>query len=549
MTPSVTSSPAFEINFEKPRERNGSRVKTRTNLPHSWIGKSTALFDYSPASDQPNSQSQTNSTPSTEPLFSPQPGKQTQAFESQADIMGYGGAAGGGKSFLEIGLAVSQHRKSIIFRREQDQVRDLWDKLTVMCGPHGRSNENLLVWRDLPGGRYVRLAGVKNEGDWKKYQGQEHDLHAFDEATEFSEAQVRTLIAWNRSPMPGQRCRVVLAFNPPTTPEGQWIIDFFGPWLDPTHANPAEPGELRWYAVVEGKDVPRPNGEAFEIEERGEMKTIYPLSRTFIPARLEDNPVLEANGYRRTLQNLPEPLRTQMLYGDFHVGLTDDQWQVIPTSWVRAAQDRWHKDGGKGHALTALGIDVAQGGADNTVIARRYGTWVAPLEIHPGTTVPDANVNAGHVLKALIEGGTAFIDADGIGASTYHLVRAKVGDRVQAYLGSAPTEARDSSGLLGFGRKRSEAWWSFRERLDPSKNPTIALPPERRILAELCSARYQIINGEIRLEKKEEIIKRVGWSPDYADAIVMSFQAESYGSQLAKAFAGQFSGQQQRGAA
>lgn len=55
MTPSPTSSLPFEISFERPRERNGSRVKTRERLPQSWIGKSTALFDYSPDSDQPTS--------------------------------------------------------------------------------------------------------------------------------------------------------------------------------------------------------------------------------------------------------------------------------------------------------------------------------------------------------------------------------------------------------------------------------------------------------------------------------------------------------------
>jgi hypothetical protein len=445
-------------------------------------------------------------------------------------------------SMVAIGLAVTRHRRSIIFRREQDQVRDLWDKLGTICGPHGRSNENLLVWRDLPGDRTVRLAGVKNERDWKKYQGHENDLHAFDEATEFSEAQVRTLIAWNRTRIPGQRCRVVLGFNPPTTPEGQWIIDFFGPWLDPQHPDPAEPGELRWFAVVDGKDVPRPDGEPFE--HGGE--TITPLSRTFIPARLEDNPILEATGYRKTLQNVPEPLRSQLLYGDFQVGLTDDEWQVIPTAWVRAAQARWHKDGAKGHKVTALGIDLAQGGADSTVIARRYGTWVAPLEVHPGASVPDANVNAAHVLKALTEGGTAYIDADGIGASTYFLVRAKVGEAVQSYLGSAGSDEHDESGLLGFNRKRSEAWWRFRCMLDPAKNPSVALPPDRRILTELCGPRYTIENGEIRVERKPDVIKRVGWSPDYADAIIMSFEAPSYGARLADAYR---RAQQDRGAA
>lgn len=509
---------------------------------------STASFESSRLSsqEQPPSELTVTGQPLTATSWTPLPGPQTTAYESLADITGYGGSAGGGKSMLEIGLAVTQHRKSIIFRRESTSTRDLWSKLTALCGNLGRSNETLLLWRDLPGGREVQLAGCKNEDDWRKFMGNERDLMEFDEATEFAEGQVRTLIAWCRTPIYGQRCRVVLSFNPPSRPEGMWVIDFFGPWLDPKHPFPAEPGELRWYAVIDGKDVARPNGEPFVHDGARGPETIKPLSRTFIPARLEDNPILEATGYRTTLQNVPEPLRSQLLYGDFEIGLTDDEWQTIPTGVVKAAQDRWHKDGGKGHPLAAIGCDVAQGGSDQTALARRYGTWYAEIEVHPGVSVPDANVNASHVLKALTDGGTAYIDADGIGASTYFLVKALMGtagsSRVQAYLGSDRKSVdgeTDASGVLGFYNKRAMAWWRFREKL-MAKGSTIALPPERRILAELCAPRYRIVGGQIKLEDKKDVKKRVGFSPDYADAIVMADSSPSFGSMLVDGIAKQY---------
>ena len=37
------------------------------------------------------------------------------------------------------------------------------------------------------------------------------------------------------------------AGNPPTRPEGLWILQYWAAWLDPLHPNPARPGELRWY--------------------------------------------------------------------------------------------------------------------------------------------------------------------------------------------------------------------------------------------------------------------------------------------------------------
>ncbi len=453
------------------------------------------------------------------PLFTPLPGPQTLAYESEAFVTGYGGAAGGGKSLLEIGLAVTRHRKSIIFRRHKEDVADLWSKMRVLCGTAGRPNESSKTWQDLPGGRSVRLVGLQYEWDWQKYQGNENDLWAFDEATQFSELSVRTLMAWCRSPDPEQQCRVVLGFNPPTTPEGEWVIDFFGPWLDPAHPRPAAPGELRWYARIDDEDIECADGTPFE--HKGEMVT--PLSRTFFPARLDDNPILDATNYRAVLQGMPEPLRSQMLYGDFTAGRSDDPAQVIPTAWVRAAQDRWHEQGRTG-VLTQAGIDVAQGGADSFATARRYGTWFDRIEIVPGPDVPDANVAADHVARVLADGGVAAVDGDGIGSSTYFLARARLGERVRCYLGSQPTEWQDRAGVLAFTNTRSAAYWALREALDPANGLDLALPPDRELRVELCAPTWERLpGGKVKLEPKADIKVRLGRSPDKADAVVMAW--------------------------
>jgi hypothetical protein len=59
--------------------------------------------------------------------FVPNVGPQTQAYFSQADEVFYGGGAGGGKSALLCGLAIEEHRKAIIFRREYPQIKSLVD--------------------------------------------------------------------------------------------------------------------------------------------------------------------------------------------------------------------------------------------------------------------------------------------------------------------------------------------------------------------------------------------------------------------------------------
>jgi Meiotically up-regulated gene 113 len=100
----------------------------------------------------------------------------------------------------------------------------------------------------------IDIAGCEQESDKQRFKGDPHDLIVFDEGTDFLESQYRFIIGWNRSTDPKQRCRVIVASNPPTTAEGLWVVKYWGPWLDTTHPNPAKPGELRWFTTINGED-------------------------------------------------------------------------------------------------------------------------------------------------------------------------------------------------------------------------------------------------------------------------------------------------------
>ena len=297
-------------------------------------------------------------------IWEPTAGRQYEAYASQADILFYGGAAGGGKSDLLLGLALTQHTKSIIFRREATQLQGLLDRMTQIMGNRDGFNGTSLIWRLSTG--QLEFGSCKNIGDEQKFQGRDHDGVFFDEITHFQESQFRYLQTWLRTTRKDTRCRVVCTGNPPTCSDGEWVRKFWSPWLDDQSRNKAKPGELRWYTTINGEDIECENGDAFLHE--GQM--LKPKSRTFIPSRVGDNPFL-ADGYTATLQALPEPLRSQMLYGDFSIGSDADPWQVIPTEWVVAAQERWVEE--FPDKLDAMGVDPARGGVDETVIARRYG--------------------------------------------------------------------------------------------------------------------------------------------------------------------------------
>ncbi|QEM67533.1 terminase [Geobacter sp. FeAm09] len=479
-------------------------------MAHDALEKLKRLLGYATAAERAELAAIARQlTPAWVPLFQ---GPQQAAYDSPADVLFYGGAAGGGKTDLVIGAALTRHRRSIIFRKVGTELQAIIDRMAEILGTAEGYNAQKNVWR--LSGRQVEFGAVPVPGDEKKYQGRPHDLKVFDEITSFPEAQFRFLVTWLRTTAKAQRCRVICTGNPPVDSQGEWVVRYWAPWLDKDHPNPAQPGELRWFAVLDGKDVELDSGEPF-CHAGTEIR---PQSRTFIPSRVRDNPFLMETGYEATLQALPEPLRSQMLEGDFTAGRDENPFQVIPTAWVTAAQGRWREEGRQG-PMDAVGQDVARGGRAETVVARRHGAWYDQLLCYPGSVTPDGPSAAAVALSAVRDGAPIHVDVIGCGTSPYdHLNRAGV--HVVAINGAAASYGTDHSGKLRFYNLRAELWWKLREALDPAAVPPVALPPGQALRADLCAPTWSLRAGRILIESKEDLMARIGRSPDKGDAIV-----------------------------
>lgn len=476
-------------------------------------------------------------------VWRPLPGPQLEALFSEADIVGFGGQAGGGKSDLITGLALTEHTRSAIFRREKAQTERFIQRIEELLGSTAGLNSQKGIWR-LPGGRLIELGGLDNPTDHRRWQGRDHDLKAFDEVTEMREAQVRFIMGWNRSAKAGQRSRALMTFNPPTTAEGRWVIKFFGPWLDDKHPNPALPGEVRWFTTIgDNADYELPDARHFVVREDGtfdydfdeakvDAKMIRrPKSRTFIPASVTDNPYYmgDAN-YIAQLQLLPEPLRSQMLYGDFKAGIEDDAMQVIPTAWIDAAMDRWVADArskglrGKGR-MDSMGVDPAAGGRDKFVIARRHGVWFDDLIRIPGNQVgTDGAVGASHVLAARRDQAPMHVDVIGWGSAVHTSL---VGNQLQSVpiIASNTSMERSLEGNLPFANKRAEMVWRMRETLDPNAKEPAMLPDDTMLRADLAAYRWKYTTRGILIRDKDEMKKDLGRSPDDGDAVCLANMA------------------------
>ena len=456
---------------------------------------------------------------------------QCMAYESKADVIGFGGAAGGGKTDLAIGMALTRHEVVQFMRRESTELGAVIDRIAQVLGGNRKGlNAQRGVWRDpTPHCRTIEFGSVPHPGDESAYQGRPKDLLVIDEAANFLESQVRFLMGWVRTTTEGQACRTLLTFNPPTSPEGRWVIDYFAPWLDDMHPRPAAHGELRWFAVdPRGKDVEVPDSRPFVWRGEDIDYTVpegtpadrvqRPQSRTFIASRVTDNRFLHSTGYITQLQSLPEPLRSKMLLGDFKAGTEDDPMQVIPTAWVDAAMARWKRPD-RLEPMDAVGVDVALGGRDWTVIARRHGRWYDAPIAYEGHRCPDGPTVAAYVMSAKRDDAPIHIDLFGVGAQPYGVL-CGAQQQVHPVVFGDPSGSMDASGRFRFRNMRSQLWWQFREQLDPNSNSGIALPPDRRLRADLCAPRWNVLGNIIQVESRDEIVKRIGRSPDWGTAYI-----------------------------
>lgn len=461
----------------------------------------------------------------------PNAGPQTDAYHSKADILLYGGQPGGGKTALLLGLALNSHSRSLIVRKQFADLDGVVDNLVGILGSSkGVARGGRPKYRSSDGKRLVSFQGLSG-GDGgldAGKQGNAFDFVGADEAAQLTENEVRALIAWNRrgSGVPeSQRCRIVLASNPPLNSTGDWLGDFFRPWFDPLHPNPAKFGELRWFYFDDaGKSVETEQTTSFELSG----KTIYPHSRTYIPASLRDNPFLSEDEYQKNLQAFQEPYRSIIMSGNFLVARKDQDYQLIPTEWVREAMERWKKNPHppKGVPMCAMGCDMVGGGKDEAIIARRYDYWFDEMISVKGQDVPDGNLSGVIFMHRIHDALIAIDMGSGYGQATWNSFKENIGTNfLYSYKGSEAGIGRTKDKQLGFYNKRSQAYWKFREALDPSQigGSPVCLPPDPKLLADLTAPTFNIESRGIIVEKKDEVIKKLGRSPDRGDAVIMAW--------------------------
>jgi len=272
------------------------------------------------------------------------PGRQEEFLASLADIAIYGGAAGAGKSaaiLLEpVRYVTNPQFGAVIFRRTYPQIFNeggLWDtshKVYPQAG--GKPREGDAEWI-FPSGAKIKFAHMEHETSKSAWDGSQIPLIEWDELTSFSETQFWYMFSRNRTTS-GMRPYVRATCNPEAD---SWVAELISWWIDQDSGYPIQErsGVLRWFVREGGKlnwFDSKLAAIAHLVKQGMNVKLAnkVPKSLTFVPAKLEDNPVLEARdpGYRANLMALEHVERERLLSGN---------WKIRPSAGLKFPRNKW----------------------------------------------------------------------------------------------------------------------------------------------------------------------------------------------------------------
>lgn len=229
-----------------------------------------------------------------------------------------------------------------------------------------------------------------------------------------------------------------------------------------------------------------------------------------------------------------------------HFPKEENPFTTVPYGW--ATQCRYTELASDDGDVQA-GIDVGAGG-DRTVIYERRGPVAGRVESFRN---PDPMATIGQLVEKINEWGVsvAKVDVIGVGWALYGRLRelsskhnptgARRGETthsaeiVPVNFATKPWQKHEKR----FLNKRAEVWWNVGRENSRLRTWDLSNVSDD-LIAELTMPRYEIMDsgGRIKIELKDEVRKRLGRSPDEADALLLAFYETTVRGELSPGASG-----------
>ena len=211
---------------------------------------------------------------------------------------------------------------------------------------------------------------------------------------------------------------------------------------------------------------------------------------------------------------------------------------VIPAKWVRAAINLPLRP----TSPRTGGLDVADGGDNETVLITRHGGLVTRVQAWKRLDTRDATLHSMRMGHADAIDLLSY-DRIGVGAGVHSTLKGINGQLRFKHNGvnvGKPATARKYSddpnpASERFANLKAELWWSLRLRFQRTYNHVhgheehphedlIAIPNDAKLVSQLSIPKIEFTGtGKVKVESKESLARRGIPSPDHADALVLAF--------------------------
>lgn len=502
----------------------------------------------------------------------PQPGFQLNFMSTSADIAIGGGAAGVGKTFVEL-MEPMRHKKNpdfgaIIFRRSYPEIMTeggLWDEAAKMYPfTGGFPNKSDVQWSFMSGAK-VTFRHMQNETVLDQYQGAQIPLIEFDELTHFTRKMFVYMLSRNRS-MCGVRPYLRGTCNP--DPDS-WVAEFIEWWINqetgfpiPEHA-----GKIRYMVADQDRFVwGSTKEEVFEkaphvFTSEAVVRTGIPREQlvksvTFIPGSIYENKKLLENdpGYIANLLAQDEATQARLLHGNWKV--RTDKTNLF--DFLRL-NDMFHNivEPERGDEYYIV-IDHARFGRDLCVVGTWHGWRCVRIDILPQSDSKDI-LKVIEYIRRLYGGiptSNIIIDQDGIGVKDFLECHTFFGGEAENEVMNDMSSARRVGQKFqkrGYKNKRTQMYfylaekvneadlfidldnvWFHRDQLHSERVHSIKIKSKEYTIKDLIKEELRTVRRKLTSnEKIKEIISKEehkiaigGRSPDHGDMLAMRGQMD-----------------------
>jgi PBSX family phage terminase large subunit len=397
------------------------------------------------------------------------------AIDNECRQLLYGGSAGSGKSFLGCDWQIKRRLKypgtrGLIGRAELKKLRlstlatffELCTKYNLIAGKHFTYNgqDHVINWYNGSQIILMDLADMPSDADFSRFGSLEITDYFVDEASEVSEKCINILNSRVRYKLINDNPKGLLTCNP----HKGWLYREF-----------------------------------FDAQRNNSIRK----DRRFIQALPTDNPHISPV-YIESLQMLPDIDRKRLLEGDWDYDETKDRLYEYD-DLLRCFRPS-----------TTLGdkfitADIARMGDDRTVIVVWNGMHAEKFVVLKHKPINEVVDTINDLIKNhSVRLSNVLVDEDGIGGGVVDFIRCK------GFLNGSKA-VRDN-----YMNLKSDCYFKLGELIS-SNAITFESTHKDTIVKELEMIRREKIDsdGKLRVTNKEDLKKRHGISPDFADAIMM----------------------------